>query len=226
MRAVACRVKHAGVGVEDFAEAAAGAQGIAAGGEGVAAGPVHGRMLARDRAHHEGAHERRVVAAIGAGELDGELVPLGEPAAPGLVPAQQGVGAGAEDERVAGILAAAAEDRALHGREDVALEGARRAEALGLRQRVVGERGGTAHVGQLVVALHDTERGDEVGCVLQRAEVAERRLDLAPVGCREPLRVALDADALSGAAVLGHHVAESAGRDRRPPRPPRCGCPR
>ena len=151
-----------------------------------------------------------VVAAVGARELNGELVAFCQPAAPGLVPAEKRIGAGAENERVSGILAAAAEDGALHRRQDIALEGARRAEPLGLRQRVVGELGGAAHVGQLVLALHDTERGDEVRCVLQRAEVAERRLDLEAVRRREPLRVALDPDALAGAAVFGHHVAERA----------------
>ena len=70
---------------------------------------------------------------------------------------------------VAGILAAAAEDRTLHRGQDIALEGARRAQPLGLRQGVVGERGRATHVGQLVVALDDTDRGDEPRRVLQRA---------------------------------------------------------
>ena len=111
MRAVARRVEHPGVGIEDLTEAPAGVQGVPARIEGVSARPVHGLVLVGHGAHHEGAHERRVVAAVGTGEFDGELVPLREPAPPGLVPAEQRVGPGAEDERVSGILAAAAEDR-------------------------------------------------------------------------------------------------------------------
>ena len=89
-----------------------------------------------------------MIAAVGTGEFDGELVPLREPAPPRLVPAEQRVGPGAEDERVAGILAAAAEDRPLHRGEDIALERARRAQPLGLRQGIVGEFGRAANVTQ------------------------------------------------------------------------------
>ena len=97
------------MGVEDLAEAPARYASVSRhASESVAARAVHGLVRVGDRADHEGTHERSVVPAVGAGELEGELIPLREPAAPGLVPAKQCIGTGAEDEGIAGILAAAA----------------------------------------------------------------------------------------------------------------------
>ena len=87
-----------------------------------------------------------MVLAIDAGELEGQLVAGIETATPRLVPTEQRVASGADDERIAGVVAAASEDRGVHGGEDRAFVGAfpgfrdRRVE------RGVGELRGAAHV--------------------------------------------------------------------------------
>ncbi len=102
----------------------------------------------------------------------------------------------------------------MHRGQDVALERVRRGQPLGLRQGVVGEFGRAAHVGKLIVALDQAERGDEVGRILQRAELVERPLDPEPVCRGQALGVALDADQGASTAVPGDHIAERASRVR------------
>ena len=101
-------------------------------------------------ADRHGAHDRRVVVAVGAGEFERDLVARRERAPPGLVAAEQRVGARADDELVARIVAAAAEDRGVLGGEDVALVGA--GPDMGERGGVglVCERRGPAHMRDLV----------------------------------------------------------------------------
>ena len=76
-----------------------------------------------------------MVVAIDAGELERELVLGSSSPAAGEIAAEQRVGARADDELVGRIVAAAAEDRALHGGKDVALVGAGRGQAMGLVER-------------------------------------------------------------------------------------------
>ena len=82
-----------------------------------------------------------MIVAVDAGELECELVLRVELAAAGGISHQQGLRAGADDELVAGIVAAAFEHGALHRRENLALIGAGLGEAVRLVQ------GGGALVG-------------------------------------------------------------------------------
>jgi hypothetical protein len=92
---------------------------------------------------------------IGAAELQRQLVAGVERAAAGEIAAEQRVLAGADDVFVGRVVAAAAEDGALHGGDDVALEGAGAGEAMGLVEGEVGEFCRLADVGEFGRALDD-----------------------------------------------------------------------
>ena len=78
-----------------------------------------------------------------------ELILRVQHAPAGLVAAQQGVPARADDELVAGIVAPRPQDGALHGCQDLALVGARAGQGEGGRVRLVGQGGRAAHMGDL-----------------------------------------------------------------------------
>ncbi len=129
--------------------------------------------------------------AADAGELERELVVGVELAPPALVAAQQRVGAGADDELVAGIIAAGGEDGVMHGGQDLALVGA---GAGGVERGAVGQIGQPrrlAHAGKLGRRFAHPQARDEIGDVDQ-LPTGQRRLKPAAVVMREPLRVVLD----------------------------------
>ena len=134
----------------------------------------------------QGAHHRGVVAPVGACEFEGELVLRVQVAAPGEVPAQQRARAGSDDELVAGVVASAAEHRALHRGEDVSFEGAGTAEPHRLVPRIVGQRRRPAGVLDLPRALHRPEPVDQGRGVGERAAPGELRFHQAPVVRLEP----------------------------------------
>ena len=70
--------------------------------------------------HHMGPHHGRMVMAMDAGEFERDLIVGVEPSPPRLGAAQQGIRAGADDEGIAGCVAAAAENGIVLGREDPA----------------------------------------------------------------------------------------------------------
>ena len=143
-----------------------------------------------------------MVVAEDPGELDGELVVVAKRTAARLVAPDHGVGAGADDELVAGIVAVAAQHRGLHGGEDLAAEGTRSGAADGLGQRVVGEAAGAAHVVDLPRALHRAQPIDQVGRVGEGTEPVEGGRQPPAVPGREPVRLPLDAEPGAAAAVL------------------------
>ena len=107
---------------------------------------------------------------IGAGPFEGQLVVDIQLAAPGLVAAEQGLGAGADDEFVGGIIAAAGKDRALHGGEDIGFVGAGVDQSERCVQRIVGEACGAFDIGDLGRALDQAQAADEVGRIDDLAE--------------------------------------------------------
>ena len=146
------------------------------------------RALAGTRfADQQRAHQAGVVLAVDAGELERQLVAGVEAAAPRLVATEQGVAPGADDERVAGVVAAALEDRGVHRGEDRALVGA----LTGLRdrriERGIGQFRGAANTGELGCGLDQAQAGDQVRGVDRRGEAVERRVQAPAVGRREPV---------------------------------------
>ncbi len=83
-------------------------------------------------------------------------------AAAGVVAAEKRPRAGAKDELVPGIVAAALEDRPLHGRQDVALEGPRSGKLDGLVEGIVRQGRGAAMHLDLGRRLDATEAANEV----------------------------------------------------------------
>ena len=123
------------MGGEDISHRPTRTNRLRAGLERVDAGGVHRHVLGMGVPCEQGAHHRGVVAPVRTRELQGELVLRVQVPAPAEVPAQQSARTRSDDELVAGVVAAAAEHRALHGGEDVALEGARGGRAAPLRPR-------------------------------------------------------------------------------------------
>ena len=105
-------------------------------------------------ADDDGAHQRHVIEPVDAGEFERDLVVRVELSPPALDAAEEGVLARADDEGIAGIVAAAGKDRALHRGEDFAFVGAGADQLQRGVERVVGERGGAADIGELGRALH------------------------------------------------------------------------
>ena len=112
------------------------------------------------------AHDRGVIVAADAGEFERELIVGVQPAPAALVAAEQRVGAGADDEFVGGIIAAAGEDRVMHRGEDFALVGA------GARRR---DRGAVGEVGEARRLAHEDEFLGRLGRAQARDEAARRR---------------------------------------------------
>ena len=122
-----------------------------------------------------------MIVAIDAGEFQGELVALRKLAAAGLVAAEQRIVARADDELIAGIVAAAGKDRRLLRGKDFALIGAG-ARFLDRRlERQVAELAGLAHIGELGRRFHHADAVDQRGRLDERAEA---RSALRPPPCR------------------------------------------
>ena len=191
MLAQARRVHDLRVRGEDLAHRPARTDRLHAGVERIGARGVHRHVLGVGAAGEQGAHHRGVVAAVGAGEFEGELVLRVQVAPSAEVPAQQRARARADDELVAGVVAAAAEHRALHRGEDVALEGAGAREPHRLVPCVVGQHRRPAGVLDLLGALHRAEPVDEGRGVGERAAPGELRLHQAPVVRLQPIGIEL-----------------------------------
>ena len=89
---------------------------LLAGQQRLGGGANSARWRGAGLADQERAHQAGMVLPPDAGELQRQLVVRVEPAAAGLVAAEQGRRARADDERVARIVAAALEDRVVHPR--------------------------------------------------------------------------------------------------------------
>ncbi len=110
--------------VEDVAEGMARLQHGLDRLDGFEAGAVEFAVAVCRLANHDRAHHGGMIVGVGAGPFERQLVVCIELAAAGLVAAKQRVRAGADDEFVGGVVAAAGKDRALHGGQDVGLVGA------------------------------------------------------------------------------------------------------
>ena len=95
--------------------------------------------------------------AIGAGELQGNLIFRVQGPAAGKVAAQQRIRAGADNHLVAGIVAAAAKHGALHGRQHFSFASTGDTVFIGFGQGGIAQFGGPAHIGELGRALHQTQ---------------------------------------------------------------------
>ena len=143
-----------------------------------------------------------MVVAIDAGEFEGQLV-LGRELPPaGEIAAEQGVGPGADDELVGRIVAAAADDRALHGGQDLGFVDAGRGETMGLVERQVGELGGAPDIGDLGRAFHQAQAAHQVRGVGEIAESVERGFQALAVARRQAIGLVFDAQAFAAAALL------------------------
>src|SRR5262249_38194732 len=154
------------------------------------------------------AHQAGVVVAISAGELERELVAGVERTAAGEIAAEQRVLSRADDVLVGGVVPAAPEHGALHGRDDVALEGAGTGEPVRLVEREVGELGSLPNMGDLGGTLHDAEAAHEVRRIFEPADAIERRVEPHAVARREAVSLVLDAKFLAGAAERAEDLAE------------------
>ncbi len=123
-------------------------------------------------------------------------------APPGEVAAQERIAARADDELVAGVVAAATENGALHRRQDVALVGTRRGQLDGPVEGVIRELSGPPHVLELRLALDGAQPAHQVGRVLEITESVQRRLHAPPVEGGQAIGIELDAEPPPGTAVL------------------------
>ena len=94
-----------------------------------------------------------MVAPIGAGELQGQLVLCIEATPSGVVSDEQRGSAGADDELVARVVSAAREYRALHRGENIALERAAMPQSNRFIPGIVGELRGALRVLDLLRAF-------------------------------------------------------------------------
>jgi hypothetical protein len=189
--------EDAGMGREHVAGGAAGAHLGLADQQRFLRSAVVFEVLGLRIADHHGAHDRGVVVPIGAREFERDLIPRVEHPPPGLVAAEQGIAAGADDELVAGIIAARTEDRRMLGGQDLALVHARRDEReRGIVCRV-RERAGLAHVGQLFLGFHGAQARHDEGRIGERREAFESRFQLLAVRGHESIRLVFDADAFA-----------------------------
>src|SRR3546814_14481474 len=99
------------------------------------------------------------------GPFQGELVGCVQFPAPRLVAAEERILARADDELVGGIVAAAAEDCPLHGREDVGLVAARADQRERGIEGVVCKFGGAPGIGALRRALDEPPTAADIGGV-------------------------------------------------------------
>src|SRR4051812_40623520 len=111
------------MGVEDLAEALALSHDLLDGAERLRRSGGEGGMPCRRLADQYGAHQRNVVVMPDAGEFERDLVTFGKVPPARFVAAEQGIRSRTDDELVAGIVAAALEDSALHGGKDVGFVG-------------------------------------------------------------------------------------------------------
>src|SRR3546814_6982199 len=95
------------MGVEGLAVGAPGPEAVLHRQQGIPGDGVHFEVQRLRPADRQGAHHGGVVVAIGAGPLQGELVRVVEVAPTGVVAAQQRALAGADDELVGRVVAAA-----------------------------------------------------------------------------------------------------------------------
>ena len=153
-----------------------------------------------------------MIVAIDAGEFEGQLVPLGKLAASRLVAAEQRVAARADDEFVAGIVAAAGEDRRLLGGEDVALIGARTGFLDRRRERQVAELAGLAHIFEFGLRFHHAaSRSMRLVASMRVQKPSSASIDGLAVGMGEAIGVGLDAEPLARGAEARKHVLELVG---------------
>ena len=156
-------VEHPGVGVEDLTHGLARTHGSFAGFQRFDCRRVHAFLRVIGFTDDEGPHHGGVIPSVGTGPFQCHLIRHLERTAVRLVAAQQGGRARADDEFVAGVIATALEHGALHGRENIALEGS---GAGGLECRVegiIGERGGTAVELDLCWTLVAPQQAHQVG---------------------------------------------------------------
>ena len=174
----------------------------------------HGALMRGRAADDEGAHQAGVVLAIDAGEFQGELVLRIQHAPAGFVAAEQRIRPGADDEGIAGIIAAALEDSALHRGQDVALVRAGMGGCDGGLERVVGEFGGAPDISELGVRLHQAKLRDEVGGVRGRGEAVQRRIHLLALRGGEPVALIFDAEALAFEPAPSEQILQIIGGGR------------
>ena len=201
-----------GMRVEHVAEGASRPHRLLAGGERLGAGGVQLEVPLARLADDDGAHQRDVVEPVDAGEFERDLVVLGELSPAALDAAEERVLARADDEGIAGIVAAAGKDRALHRGEDFAFVGAGADQLQRRVERIVGERGGAAHIGELGRAFQHAQRRDEIGGVLDRRESLQRLVERAAVRGGQAVRVVFDADARAEQAEIVQEIAKLHGR--------------
>ena len=154
-----------------------------------------------------------MVVAIDAGEFQGQLILLREAPPAAEIAAEQGIGARADDELIGRIVAAAADDGALHGGQDLALLGAGPGQAMGLVERAIGKVGGLADIDDLGRALHQPQPADEVGGVDQacrnpRAPHSSR----LPLRAGQPIGLVFDAELLARGNAWRQDGAQLEGR--------------
>ena len=118
-------------------------------------------------------------------------------AAPAEIPAHQRAGAGAEDELVAGVIAAAPEDRPLHGGQDIAFEGTGAGFGQSRIHGVIRQgRGAAVHL-DLGGGLDAAQGADQLGSLDQ---AGQRGAQYLAVVIGKARRVAFEAQALAGEA--------------------------
>ena len=203
MRFQAAFVENPGMRGEDVARRAAGREFGGAGVERLHRDGVVAFVQRLRPADHMRSHDRRMIVAADASEFERQLVVGVELAPPALVAAEQRVGARADDELVAGIIAAGGENGVMHRGENLALVGASRR---GVERRLVGEIGearGLAHAGQFQGRFAQAQPGDEAGDVGQFM-TNERGFEPAAVEMGEALRVVFDAEPAPGVQARQH----------------------
>ena len=79
-------------------------------------------------------------------------------------------------------------------------------------ERIIGEFAGPAHIGKFDLALDDTLRLDQVGCVLPGTETIEHALDQNPALSGQTPGVQFDADLAAGDPLFLQHRLDVMGR--------------
>src|SRR5690606_2628757 len=150
----------------------------------------------------------RMVVVENAGPFERQLVILVELAAPGLVSAKEGVGAGAYDEFIGGVVAAAGKYRTLHGSQYGCLVAALLDEGQCGIQGLVGEGSGLFGLDNLSRALEQAQSPNHARCIDNLAEGLQLLVQTATVIGGQPMGVVLDADACAEQIEVIQEVAQ------------------
>ena len=156
----AALVHHAGMRIKHLAHGRARSDLIQTGLHRISTRFVHILLQAGRFTHNQRAHQAGMIAAIDSGKFQGQLISRIKRPASAVVTAQQSILTRTDDELVARVISPAAEDRALHGSQNIAFIRTGTGHVYGSIQCLVRQLGSPFNIAEFARALdHAHSRG-------------------------------------------------------------------